>query len=93
MEHTTPIGKAAHAVGGLSILASKLGVSPPTVHEWKTGKRPVPVLRCVSINRVTNGIVTLQELRPDDWQKIWPELAAAQSHQAQPATHDVAAGG
>ena len=90
MEHTTPIGKAARAVGGLSTLASLLGVSPPTVHEWKTGKRPVPVLRCVSIHQATNGAVTLQELRPDDWQKIWPELAAAQQYQAHPATQPVA---
>lgn len=82
MEHISAINKAAKAVGGLSKLAGMLGVSPPTVHEWTTGKRPVPVLRCVSISRATGGLVTLQELRPDDWHKIWPELAEI----PQPAT-------
>ena len=75
MEHISPIDKAAQVVGGLTKLAAMLGVAPPTVHEWKTRKRPVPVVRCVSIVRASNGTVTLQDLRPDDWQDIWPELA------------------
>ena len=75
MEHISPIEKAVRIVGGLTTLANMIGVSAPTVHEWKTFKRPVPVLRCVSISKATNGAVTLQDLRPDDWQKIWPELA------------------
>jgi len=68
-------------VGGLSTLANMVGVSAPTVHEWKTKRRPVPVLRCLSIVRATNGAVTLQELRPNDWQQIWPELAQAPTQQ------------
>lgn len=28
------------------------------------------------IERATNGAVTRQLLRPDDWKQIWPELAA-----------------
>lgn len=79
MEHISPIDKAAQAVGGLTKLAAMLGVAPPTVHEWKTRKRPVPVVRCVSIVRAANGAVTLQDLRPDDWQDIWPELADVQT--------------
>jgi DNA-binding transcriptional regulator YdaS (Cro superfamily) len=75
MEQISPIEKAVRIVGGLTALANMIGVSAPTVHEWKTLKRPVPVLRCVSISQATNGAVTLQDLRPDDWQKIWPELA------------------
>lgn len=30
---------------------------------------------CVSIERASNGAVTRQELRPEDWHRIWPELA------------------
>lgn len=74
MKHISPVDRAAHLVGGLSALASIVGVAPPTVHEWKTLKRPVPVQRCLAISQATNGAVTLQELRPHDWQKIWPEL-------------------
>jgi len=70
--------KAVRAAGGVSKLARLLGVTAPTVHEWKTSKRPVPAARCSAIVRVTNGAVTLQELRPADWQDYWPELANAE---------------
>lgn len=90
MKKTSPIERAASVVGGLSALAELVGVSPPTVHEWKTGKRPVPVLRCVSISIATGGVVTLKELRPDDWQKIWPEPAQAPANHAQEATKPIA---
>lgn len=30
-----------------------------------------------SIELATSGAVTRQELRPDDWSRIWPELSAA----------------
>lgn len=76
MEYPSPIAIAAACVGSMTKLASMIGVSPPTVHEWKTAKRPIPVLRCMSIELATEGIVTRKDLRPDDWHKIWPELAA-----------------
>jgi len=31
---------------------------------------------CVALERESNRIVTRQELRPDDWHSIWPELSA-----------------
>lgn len=62
--------------GGLSALAGLLGISPATVAQWRNGSRPVPVILCVDIERVTNGAVTRQQLRPDDWIRIWPELSA-----------------
>lgn len=91
MELTSPIEKAAQVVGGLTKLANMLGVSPPTVHEWKTLKRKVPAARCKSIVMAANGAVTLQELRPNDWQDYWPELAAAPANTAHAATEKVAA--
>lgn len=30
---------------------------------------------CVSIEQATNGEVTRKDLRPDDWERIWPELS------------------
>lgn len=30
---------------------------------------------CTAIERITAGQVTRRDLRPNDWQKIWPELA------------------
>ena len=90
MEHTSPVGKAAQIVGGLTTLARMLGVSTPTVHEWKTLKRPVTASRCIAIVRATNGNVTLQQLRPDDWQDYWPELATSIANTAHTATEAVA---
>lgn len=39
----------------------------------------MPVARCMSIERATSGAVTRQDLRPYDWQDIWPELENATS--------------
>lgn len=70
----TPFQKACELVGAAN-LARKLEVSPQAIHAWKKSKRPVPVDRCAQIERITQGVVTRKELRPDDWEKIWPELA------------------
>jgi DNA-binding transcriptional regulator YdaS (Cro superfamily) len=80
-------------------LAREIAAQPQLVWQWARGVRPVPIERCVAIERATGGAVTRQDLRPDDWQSIWPELAqeqgnpAAQQIQAQAATEVVAAGG
>jgi DNA-binding transcriptional regulator YdaS (Cro superfamily) len=52
-------------------LASRLGVSISYLSQMAISPE-----RCVDIWRETGGIVTRQDLRPDDWQRIWPELAA-----------------
>ena len=56
-------------------LARDVGVSPALVYQWRTGRRPVPVEHCAAIERFTIGEVSRRDLRPDDWQRIWPELA------------------
>lgn len=58
-------------------LARTLGVSQPTVSDWCTGKKRVPVERCLPIERATAGAVTRKDLRPEDWAEIWPEAAQA----------------
>ncbi len=40
------------------------------------GYRPCSPEMAVLIEQRTNGVVTRKELRPDDWQAIWPELSA-----------------
>jgi DNA-binding transcriptional regulator YdaS (Cro superfamily) len=34
------------------------------------------------LERATGGVVTRQDLRPDDWHLIWPELAEPKAEQA-----------
>lgn len=72
----SPIQRASQIVGGKAALARLLGVKAPTVQQWASGARPVAIERCVAIERVTGGLVTRKQLRPDDWHLIWPELAA-----------------
>lgn len=56
-------------------MAEILGVSTQAVCFWRDGKRRLPIEHCSAIERATNGGVTRRDLRPLDWQDIWPELA------------------
>ena len=60
---------------------------------------PLAPATCVLIERHSLGEVTRRDMRPDDWQDIWPELAdsetkhpAALANQAQGATEIVSNG-
>jgi DNA-binding transcriptional regulator YdaS (Cro superfamily) len=60
------ISDACGRVGGISALARAIKVTPPTVHQWISGHRPIPVRRCPDIERETG--VPCEDLRPDvDW--------------------------
>lgn len=60
--------------GGQAALSRQLGVTAAAVNQWLKGLRPVPARHCVAIEAATKGAVTRQDLRPNDWQLIWPEL-------------------
>ncbi|MGL4640598.1 MAG: transcriptional regulator [Shewanella sp.] len=62
--------------GAQASLASVLQKSPAQVWQWKEGIRPVPIDLCAQIEKATDGQVTRQELRPDDFWLIWPDLPA-----------------
>lgn len=46
-----------------SEIARQLGVKPQAVQQWF--KRKTPIIRCPEIERITEGKVTCEELRPD----------------------------
>lgn len=73
------VARASEVVGGKAALARLLRVTPPSVQQWFNESRPVPPNRCVAIERVTNGVVTRRDLRPDDWHLIWPELQTSEA--------------
>jgi DNA-binding transcriptional regulator YdaS (Cro superfamily) len=79
--HTSPIQRACNAVGGQSCLAELLEVNPAFVNQWVKGRRKVPAAYCPAIETFSHGAATKQELRPDDWQKYWPELASQSNTQ------------
>jgi len=66
--------------GSLTVaqLADRIGVkSDAQIRQWQHGyadRKPGPEY-CVAIERETGGKVTRKDLRPDDWQAIWPELS------------------
>ena len=45
------------------------------IHPEKRARYPDPT--CLVIEQMTGDAVTRKDLRPDDWQAIWPELAIA----------------
>ena len=63
--------------GSMSRLAKSIDAHLPDISDWASGKRPIPVYRCVAIEAATGGKVTRKDLRPDDYWLIWPELKAA----------------
>ena len=90
-----PLDVAAQAVGGREAFATALGVTVAALGNWKA--RGVPVQRCVAIERLAAGTVTRRDLRPGDWQDIWPELAESEpkptpapAHQARVAINSEA---
>ncbi len=64
-------------LGGRPALATALGVKPAAVGNWKA-RGVVPIEHCPEIERLTGGKVGRPLLRPEDWQRIWPELVAMQ---------------
>lgn len=60
---TTAIRRACSLANTQAAFARRLQVTPPTVHQWMTGDRPVPWDKCVLIE--THFGVPVEELRPD----------------------------
>jgi len=56
-------------------LAKLLGVKPQAIYQWVRGIRPVPIEYCLTIERVTGGLVTRSDLRPHDKHLIWTDIA------------------
>ena len=72
----TPLLDAIAYVGGAGKLAAAIGVGQSAISNWRARGTVPDALMCSAIERVTNGTVTRRDLRPDDWQEIWPELAS-----------------
>jgi DNA-binding transcriptional regulator YdaS (Cro superfamily) len=62
---TTPIDAALDFFGGQQKMADALGVTQSAISQWKVGGRPLSLRRCVEIQRLTNGAVRAEDLRPD----------------------------
>jgi DNA-binding transcriptional regulator YdaS (Cro superfamily) len=57
-------------------LAQVLAIDKSYLSQMVSNDRPISPERCVAIERETNRLVTRQELRPEDYWLIWPDLKA-----------------
>lgn len=64
-------------------LAAALDVPPSFVSRMAAGLKPIPVEHMTAIEAFTKGEVTRQEMCPDRWRHIWPELATDNTPEAQ----------
>lgn len=70
--------KAIAIAGSQQKIAQACMTRQSTVAQW-IKRQSVPPEYCASIEQATNGEVTRKDLRPNDWQRIWPELADQQA--------------
>ena len=70
--------KAIAIAGSQRKIAEACMTRQSTVAQW-VKRESVPAKYCASIEQATDGAVTRQDLRPKDWQRIWPELADQQT--------------
>jgi DNA-binding transcriptional regulator YdaS (Cro superfamily) len=69
--------EAVEDLGGQLKAAALLGITQGAVSQMSGGKRPVPLERCVEIERLTSGRFPCERLRPDVvWRRVvdtaWP---------------------
>lgn len=67
----------ALAHGNQAAFVKATGLAQAFASSIALGGRPVPAEHGAAIERATGGQVTRQELFPDTWARIWPELAPA----------------
>lgn len=58
-----------------TVLCKRIGTTEGYIRKAASAGQLMEPARCVKTERETNGKVTRQQLRPDDWRDIWPELA------------------
>lgn len=62
------ISEAIRHAGGPSKVARQCGVSVQAVCFWRDGERALPAEHCITLEKMNNGLVRCEEMRPDvDW--------------------------
>jgi DNA-binding transcriptional regulator YdaS (Cro superfamily) len=56
-------------------LAARLGISPSYLSQMANGQSPISPERAVEIEQETGNQVTRPDMFPNNWKRIWPELA------------------
>lgn len=82
------VWRACKAVGRQRVLAIALGIHPSQVNQWVKGKRSVPIKYCQSIVELTDGLVSVRDLRPNDWHLVWPPPKETTADPVHPIDYD-----
>ena len=72
------VRRAISAAGGPAAVGRELVVSTQAVCFWRDGLRAVPEKFGADLERLSGRVATRQEMWPDNWRRIWPELEQAQ---------------
>ncbi|WP_213761952.1 YdaS family helix-turn-helix protein [Caballeronia sp. dw_19] len=67
-------------------LAKRLGVSPSYLSQMASGLAPISPERAVRLEEETHGAVARRDTFPDNWRRIWPEIAGPEGCLASRAT-------
>lgn len=67
--------------GRVGRLARHLGVPSSFVSAMADGRKPIPMQHGAGIELFTSGAVPRRLMFPNDWQRIWPELASYEAAQ------------
>ncbi|MYM37244.1 Cro/Cl family transcriptional regulator [Duganella sp. FT94W] len=79
--NSSPLDKVAAHIGSYAELALQLGVTKGAVGQWKLPGRRVPAEHCPTIEKLVDGIVRCEELRPDvDWAYLRGTRITAAQH-------------
>lgn len=84
--------RALIAASGLTQaqVARQLGIKPQQLQEWLSGRRPVPLRHCPSLEQI--GLARCEDLRADvDWQRDPTGALIAYRVRVAPATTQEAA--
>lgn len=60
-----------------AVLAEKCGIHDQYLYQILTGRKVASPELATQLELASDALLTRKVLRPDDWPRIWPELAAA----------------
>jgi len=76
-KHRPALRAAIALAGSQAALARMIDALPQQIGNWLTRDKEIDPVYCARIEASLCGRVTRQQLRPDDWETVWPEIASA----------------
>lgn len=76
-KHRPALATAIELAGSKAALARMIDALPQQIGNWLMRDKEIDPVYCARIESSLGGRVTRPQLRPDDWQTVWPELATA----------------